>query len=108
MNIFESELKKGHFMIPECPKCNDVVWPPSDYCSHCFGKIKWRKSDGVGKILEFSKNKDAFFCLVEFEKKIRVLSKLKINSKTHKIQKKVKLESCSMNGKNYNFTLVLI
>ncbi len=108
MSFFESELEKGNFMIPECPKCNGVVWPPSKYCSHCFGKIKWRKSDGIGKILEFSKNKDAFFCLVEFEKKIRILGKLKINSKTPKIQKNVKLESCSMEGKNYNFTLVLI
>jgi len=50
MSFFESELKKGNFMIPECLKCNDVVWPPSNFCNHCFGKINWRKSDGIGKI----------------------------------------------------------
>ncbi len=108
MSFFESELKKGNFMIPECTKCDDVVWPPSNYCNNCFGTINWRKFDGVGKILEYSKNKDTFFCLVEFEKKIRILGTLKINSKTPKIQNNVKLESCSMEGKNYNFTLVLI
>ena len=108
MNFFESELKKGNFMIPECKKCNDVVWPPSDYCNNCFGKISWRKSDGIGIILEFSKNEDAFFCLVEFEKKIRILGTLDKKSKPPEVHKNVKLESCSMDENNYNFTLVMI
>jgi uncharacterized OB-fold protein len=108
MNFFESELKKGNFMIPECLKCNDVIWPQSDYCSHCFSKISWRKSDGVGTILEFSKNKDNFFCLVEFDKKIRILGTLGVNSKPPEIHKKVKLENCKMDGKNYNFSLIMI
>ena len=108
MNFFESELEKGNFMIPECLKCNDVVWPPSDYCSNCFGKISWRKSDGVGTILEFSKNNDAYFCLVEFEKKIRILGTLEKNSSPPEIQKKVKIKKCKMDEKNYNFTLAVI
>lgn len=105
---FEAELKKGHFMVPECLKCNDVIWPPSDYCSHCFGKISWRESDGIGTILEFSKNNDIFFCLVEFEKNIRILGTLDIKSKPPEINKKVKIENCKMDGKNYNFTLLVI
>lgn len=105
---FEAELKKGRFMVPECLKCNDVIWPPSDYCSHCFGKISWRESDGIGTILEFSKNNDVFFCLVEFEKNIRILGTLDIKSKPPENNKKVKIENCKMDGKNYNFTLVVI
>lgn len=108
MNFFESELKKGNFMIPECLRCNDVIWPPSNYCNHCFGKTNWRKSNGVGTILEFSKNNDVFFCLVEFEKKIRILGTLKIHSQPPEINKKVKIKSCKMNGKNYNFMLSVI
>lgn len=108
MNFFETELKKGIFMIPECLKCNDVVWPPSDYCSHCFGKISWRKSDGVGTILEFSKSKDVFFCLVEFENKIRILGTIENKSNPPEINKKVKIQYCKMDGKNYNFTLEII
>ena len=105
---FEAELKKGHFMVPECLKCKDVIWPPSDYCSHCFGKISWRELDGIGTILEFSKNRDVFFCLVEFEKNIRILGALDTRSKPPEINKKVKIENCKMDGKNYNFTLMLI
>lgn len=108
MNFFESELRKGNFMIPECLKCNDVVWPPSDYCNHCFGKINWRKSDGVGTILEFSKQKNLFFCLVEFEKKIRILGTIDSKSKPPVIQNKVKIKKCNMDGKNYNFSLVVV
>ena len=58
---FEDELKKGNFQVPECLNCKDIVWPPSDYCSICFSKIIWRKSDGVGKILEYSKKGAIFF-----------------------------------------------
>ena len=108
MNFFESELKKGNFIIPECLKCKDVIWPPSDYCNHCFGKINWRKSKGIGEILEFSKNNDVYFCLAEFENKIRILGTLKIKSKLPEIHQKVKLEQCKMDGKNYNFTMILI
>ena len=108
MNNFEAELKKGKFMIPECLKCNEVVWPPSDYCNNCFGKINLRESNGIGTILEFSKNNDMFFCLVEFEKKIRVLSTLKENSRQPEINKQVKLENCKIDGKNYYFSVSML
>ena len=108
MSIFETELKKGNFVIPECPACKELVWPPSDYCSLCFGELKWKKSDRIGKILEYSRKEDTFFCLAEFEKKIRIIGTLKTNLKHPDIGKKVKLDSCSINGMNYNFTLVLI
>lgn len=108
MNIFESELKSGKFVIPECPSCKVVIWPPSNFCSNCLGKVKWRKSNGIGKILEYSKKDDAYFCLAEFENKIRIMGLLKIHSNQPKVGGKVKLESCRMDGKNYNFLMVLV
>lgn len=108
MSYFESELEKGIFVIPECLRCNEVIWPPSDYCNQCFGKNNWKKFDGVGTIIEFSKNKDGFFCLVEFEKKIKIVGRLEINSKSPEIDNKVKIKNCKIDGNNYNFTLDLI
>lgn len=108
MSFFESELEKGVFVIPECLKCKEIIWPPSDYCNHCFEKIKWREFNGIGTIVEFSKNKDGYFCLAEFEKKIRIVGKLEINTKSPEIHKKVKIKNCKIDGKNYNFILDLI
>jgi len=108
MSIFEVELKKGKFVIPECLTCMEVVWPPSDYCSLCFGKVNWRKSDGVGKILEYSKKGEIFFCLAEFEKKIRIMGTLQVDSNQLEIGKKVKLDTCEVHGGNYNFTMTLV
>jgi len=107
MNIFEKELSKGIFIIPECPSCKDVVWPPSDFCNRCFGKVNWKKSEGIGKIIEYSKKDDIFFCLAEFENKIRIMGKLKINSGLPEVGKKTWLDSCSVEGKNYKFTMRL-
>ena len=107
MNIFESELTKGVFMIPQCPSCKEIVWPPSDYCNRCLGKVIWKNSDGIGKIIEYSKKDDMFFCLAEFESKIRVMGKLIINSGLPEIGKNVKMDSCSVEENNYNFTMKL-
>ncbi len=107
-SIFESELKKGEFIIPECPACMHVVWPPSDYCSLCFGKVNWRKSERIGNILEYSKKGDIFFCLAEFEKKIRIIGSLQVDSKQPEIGKMVKLETLGIDGTTYNFTMSLI
>ena len=108
MSVFETELKNGNFVIPECPACNEVIWPPSDYCSLCFGELRWRKLNRVGKILEFSRKDDTFFGLVEFEKKIRIIGTIITEQKRPDIGKMVKLDSCSRNGQNYSFNFVLI
>jgi len=52
---FESELKKGNFVIGTCIDCDRVVWPPSNLCNSCFGKITWKKASLVGKLIEYSK-----------------------------------------------------
>ncbi len=108
MNIFETELKKGNFVIGECPKCKMVIWPPSDYCSKCFENVKWKNSNSIGKLIEFSKKDNAYFCITEFEEKIRIMGSLRNIEHEPKIGQKVKLERCSMTDNNYNFELSLV
>ena len=96
---FESELSKGRFYIPLCEVCNRVVWPDADFCNHCFGRVSLKKGDFVGRIIEFSREKD-YFCLVEFEKKIRIVAKI---SRKPKIGQLVKISECGIKDGNYFF-----
>ena len=96
---FELELSKGIFCIPTCCKCHEVVWPPSDFCSYCLGKVVLNKGDFYGKILEFSKEND-YFCLVEFKGDIRVIAKMK---HMPKIGETVKISNCGISKGNYFF-----
>lgn len=105
MSYFENELSQGNFMISHCPSCKNVVWPPSDYCNRCLGKVIWKNSEGLGKIIEFSKKDDDFFCLAEFEGKIRIMGKLIIKSGLPQIGKSVRIDSCRVEDKNYIFTM---
>jgi uncharacterized protein len=98
MNIFEEQLSQGKFVIPECSSCKEIVWPPSDFCN---------QFEGIGKILEYSKKDEEFFCLAEFEKKIRIMGKLETKSGTPEVGKMAKLDSCRIVDKNYSFTMKL-
>jgi len=73
---FESELSQDNFYIPECIKCSKIVWPPSEFCNNCFGEISLKKKISEGKIIEFSRKDELYFCLVEFESQIRVIAKM--------------------------------
>ncbi|QLH06729.1 zinc ribbon domain-containing protein [Nitrosopumilus ureiphilus] len=100
---FESELSQGDFYIPECTECMKIVWPPSEFCNHCFGEVLLKKKVIEGKIIEFSRQGDAYFCLVEFEKEIRVMAKI---LKMPKIGQKVKISECGLINRNYFFHVV--
>ena len=106
MTKFETELKKGNFIIGECPNCKIVIWPPSEYCSKCFGNIEWRNSINVGELIEFSRKDDSYFGIAEFEKKIRIMGTIK-SKDIPKIGQKTKLEKCSVNEGNYSFEMSL-
>jgi len=97
---FELELKKGIFSIPECKSCDKVVWPPTEFCNQCFGTVNLKKGEFEGKIIEFSKQNNEYFCLVEFEKNIRVLAKI---LKVPEIGKKVKISKCGISNGSYYF-----
>ena len=103
---FEDELSKGNFMISECTRCKNVVWPPNEICSKCFGKTTWKNASRKGKILEFSKESNRLFCLAEFEDKIRVMGTLDSDNMPE-IGQKVQLEKVSIHGGNYNFEMRL-
>ena len=107
MNQFETELKKGNFLIGECPSCKIVIWPPSEFCSKCFGNITWRNSENVGELVEFSKKEDTYFGIVEFENKIRIIGTLKSKNEP-KIGQKTKLDNCSIKEGNYHFELFMM
>jgi len=97
---FESELAQGKFYIPECTICKKIVWPPTEFCDHCFGLISLKKGDFEGKIIEFSRQNEEYFCLVEFEKTIRVLAKI---LKIPEIGQTVKISKCGISNGNYFF-----
>ena len=108
MNRFETELKNGNFVVGECPNCNLVIWPPSDFCNKCFEPVKWRNSQTNGKLIEFSIKEGMHFCLAEFEGTVRIMGMLKPGKKEPIVGQKVKLDSCSMNEGNYNFEMSLV
>ena len=103
---FEDEIKKGNFVISECKSCNKIIWPPNDICNSCFGITKWRKASKNGKILEYSKNEEQFFCLVELEQDLRVICTL-IDTIEPKIDQEVSMTNCSMYDGKYSFEVKL-
>jgi len=95
---FESELKKGNFMVTECNNCQKIVWPSSEYCNFCFKETRWRASSGIGKILEFSKKDETFFCLVELENAIKIIGQ--ISFENPKVGDKVCIDECGIINNN--------
>jgi len=94
MTRFESELKNGKFVCSECLKCNKLVWPPSDFCSNCFGKVRWRQLSTIATLVEFSKKDDIIFCIAEFEGTIRVMGALETDAQELIIGKELQLVKC--------------
>ena len=95
MNQFENELKNGKFVCSECPKCDKLVWPPSDFCNTCFSKVKWRQVSKKGKLIEFSRKDNAIFCIAEFENTIRIMGELETESKIPLAGQDLDLVKCS-------------
>ena len=96
---FESELTKGNFFLSECPNCQKIVWPPSEYCDQCLQEVNWRKSSGEGTIIEFSKQNDRFFCIAEIENAIRLMGQ--IISGAPEIGKKIIITDCMIDNGNH-------
>jgi len=97
---FESELLQGKFCIPVCTVCKKIVWPSAEFCNHCFGKVSLKKGDFEGKIIEFSRQNEEYFCVVEFEKTIRLMAKI---LQIPEIDQIVKISKCGIINGNYFF-----
>lgn len=95
MNQFENALKNDKFVCSECPKCNKLVWPPSDFCNVCFSEVKWRQITKKGKLVEFSKKDNTIFCIAEFENTIRIMGELDAGSKKPDIGHELELVKCN-------------
>ena len=70
------------------------------FCNHCFGPVSLKKGDFEGKIIEFSRQNEEYFCLVEFEGAIKVMAKI---SKIPKIEQIVKILKCGISNGDYFF-----
>jgi hypothetical protein len=93
MNVFESELKKGRFVVGECSTCKNITWPPNDFCSHCFGSLVWRDVKEPGVIIEHSSKDGKIFCIAEFENAIRIMGFISGNT-TPKPGQQVRVSGC--------------
>lgn len=95
--MFESTLKKGKFVVGECPKCQKITWPPNDFCSICFESLSWRNVREPGILIEYSTKDDRRFGIVEFEKTVRVMGVLTGNFEP-KPGQKIRITSCDFDG----------
>ena len=102
---FEEELSKGNFMLSKCSKCDQVIWPPNEICSKCFGNAKWEKCSEFGKLIEYSLKDGQIFCLAEFDR-VRIMGIINSTSEPH-VGQKIKLEKSSIHDGNYHFEMSL-
>lgn len=102
----ESELEKGNFVVGECIKCKKIVWPPSKYCNLCLGETIPKKISNTGKILEFSKQEETYFCLAEFNGGIKIIGK--VIGETPKINQSILMRKCGIEENSYYFEFKLI
>ena len=103
---FESELEKGNFITSECKYCKKIVWPPSELCNSCFKETSWRHANREGVIIEFSKQDDVYFCLVEFENAMKLIGK--ISKGIPSAGDKVMLDKCGIKNSNHYYEMSLI
>lgn len=102
----ESEIERGNFVVGECLKCKKTVWPPTKYCNICFGDVTAKKISTKGKILEFSKQDETYFCLVEFNEGVKIIGK--IIKGIPKNNQFVSMAKCGINNGGYFFDFELI
>ena len=124
LSEFERAIEGGLFRVPECTECGAAVWPPSEFCSVCLGGVQlgpgYGGGDGKrlrGRIVECSMEmpvgrlvggsngvKRSFFCLVAFERGIRLIARLAALTPPAPGDLVV-LSSCGMNpeGSGYAF-----
>jgi len=105
LNI-DKELQKGHFVIGKCTKCGKKVWPPMDFCDECFGEVIMEDGPQTGRITEFAKKENEYFCIIEMTEEIRIMGKLL--SGTPKNNQLVKITQCGIVENNYFFEFSLL
>ena len=97
MSVFESELKKGRFVVGQCTKCQKTMWPPNDFCGFCFGVLSWRAIKEPGVLVEYSAKDGKIFAMAEFEGSIRVMGII-ANDIDLKPGQKIRVASCGFDA----------
>lgn len=50
---FIENIQRGNFVLPYCRRCKKNIWPPSDNCRLCLGRLSLENCNNkIGKILE--------------------------------------------------------
>ncbi|QUC65426.1 hypothetical protein NsoK4_04055 [Nitrosopumilus sp. K4] len=104
MNI-EKEIEKGNFVLGECAQCRKTIWPPSDYCNVCFGEVVIKKGPFEGKIIEFSKKEQDYFCLAKFSDHVKIIGSV---SEAPQNNQRVHVKKCGIKNGSYFFEFSLI
>lgn len=94
---FESELKNGRLVVGRCTKCHNTNWPPSDFCSKCFGDLEYGPIKQPGILIEWSSKENQAFGIVEFENSIRLIGTL-TDQVTLRIGQKMKITNCGFDN----------
>ena len=100
---FEEELTKGNFTIPECLSCKKIIWPPAEFCNVCYNETGLKTGQFTGKIIEYSKQNEEYFCMVEFGDSIRIMAKMRTLPKKDQI---VKMSKCGNSEGSYFFQVI--
>jgi uncharacterized OB-fold protein len=100
---FEDELTKGNFTIPECSSCKKIIWPPTEFCDVCYSKTCLKTGQFMGKIIEYSKQNEEYFCMVEFLDSFRLIAKKKDKPENGQI---VKISKCGISEGSYFFQVI--
>ena len=100
---FEDELTKGNFTIPECLSCKKIIWPPAEFCDVCYNETRLKSGEFSGKIIEYSKQNDEYFCMVEFLNTFRLIAKMEKKPENGQI---VKILKCGISNGTHFFEII--
>lgn len=100
---FEEELTKGNFTITECSSCKKIIWPPTEFCDVCYNETCLKTGQFMGKIIEYSKQNEEYFCMVEFLDSFRLIAKKKDKPENGQI---VKISKCGISEGSYFYQVI--
>ena len=103
---FDESISNGVFAIPWCSLCNTATWPPSESCHICHENITSKPSTGCGRIIEYSKDDQGYFCIVEFEPTVRIMCRI-LGKGIPECGKNVILEKCGRDSEGCFFDVRL-
>ena len=104
---FEEDLSGGVLTVSTCPKCRITVWPPSKICSRCFGPTDRRRCAGTGKVAEYSRDGQRYFCIAELDEGFRIMGSLSSGT-APRIGQRIRLKRAGMDGDGYEFEMSIV